>query len=131
MIHRPYLFWYANNAKCKNVLNMGSIYIPAMLYALCLLGWFTYVEVTPRCACCQLVRTCKYLLFIFIHHGDHVPGTLLIWLRTHHGEHFYAHDYILTAMHRRREKVSAYSSFYEVQSTGCCQHYYSNLKRLA
>jgi len=31
-----------------------------------LLAWFTCVEVTPRCACCPSVRTCKYL-FIYVY----------------------------------------------------------------
>jgi len=29
-------------------------------------GLFTFVEVTSRCACCPIVRTCKYLFYVVL-----------------------------------------------------------------
>ena len=43
-IHGPNLNWYWNWS---------------------LFGWFTFVEMTSRCACCPIVRTCKYLFIYF------------------------------------------------------------------
>ena len=48
---------------------------------------FTFVEMTSSCSCYPIVRTGKYL---YLFRGA-CRGTLLIWLRTHYKDHWYAH----------------------------------------
>ena len=78
--------WYGGMVrgpwKCRkdDIFELKSAYIVNALINVklrntcSLFYWFTVVEVTSRCACCPIVRTCKYLLFSFIYPGDHIPG---------------------------------------------------------
>jgi len=50
-------------------------------------GWFTFVDVTSRYVRLLL----KHFCIFFNNPGDHVPGTVLAWLRTHHAYRCYAH----------------------------------------
>ena len=80
--------------KKKNVLGVNFFIVWLAERDRCeIIGWFTFVEVTSRCACCSIVNwTCKNMFdLFFIHPGDHVPGTLIARLRTHHVDHCYAH----------------------------------------
>jgi len=64
--------------KCRkdDMFELQSAYIVNVLiniklrhtirHALSLFGWFTFVEVTSRCPCCPIVRTCKYFFNLIL-----------------------------------------------------------------